>query len=93
MTTEDIHFYLTKNDDWFDIKLLIDCKKGCDMKQCIQYETYQNEMKPVSKKLNIFSTHFVHFGRGIGTIQIELKQMEPPHINNIGNCKPETQNE
>ena len=56
---------LTKNDDWFDIKLLIHLKKGCDIKQFIHDETYQNAMIPVFKKLKIFSTHFVHFGRGI----------------------------
>ena len=41
---EDIHFDLTKNNYYFDIKLQIDCIKGCDIKQCIQYETYQNEI-------------------------------------------------
>ena len=56
MTKEDIHFDLTKNDDWFDIKLLIDCKKLGDIKQFIHDETYQNKMKPL-KKLKIFSTH------------------------------------
>ena len=55
-----------KIDDWFEIKLLIDCKKVCDIKQCIQDETYQNATKIVFKKLKIFSNHFVHFGRGIG---------------------------
>ena len=92
MTKEDTHFYL-KNDDWFDIKLLIDCNKGCDKKQCINYETYQNSMKVVFKKRKIFSTHFVHSGRGIGLIEMELEQMEPQYIKNIGNCKPDTQDE
>ena len=90
MTKEDKHFDLTKNDDWFDIKLLFDGKKGCDIKQCIQDETYQNEMKLVFKKLMIFSTHCVQFGRGIGPIEMKLKQMEPQYINNLGNWKPDT---
>ena len=68
MTKEYIHSNLTNNDDWFDIKSLIDCNKGCDNKQFIKNETYQNAMKLVFKKLNIFSTHFLQFGRVIGPI-------------------------
>ena len=67
---EDIHFYLTKNYYWFYIKLLIDYKKGCDNKQCIKDDTYRNAMKLVFNKLNIFSTCFVHFGSGIGPIEM-----------------------
>ena len=37
VTKEDIHFDLTSNDDWFDIKLLIDCKKVWDNTQHIKY--------------------------------------------------------
>ena len=84
---------MTKNDGWFDIKLLIYCKKGCDIKQLIQYETYRNAMIPVFKKLKIFSTHFVHFGRVIGPIELELNKMQPQYINNPGNWKPDTQYE
>ena len=86
MTKGDIKFDLTKNDDWFDIRLLIDCKQVCGIKQFIQGETYLNAMKLVFNKLKIFSTQFVHFGLGIGPILIELKQ-----IKNLGNWKPETQ--
>ena len=68
-------FWFDENDYWFDIKLLIDYKKGCDIKKCTQDETYRNEMKLVFKKIKIFSTNFVHFGHGIGPIEIELKQM------------------
>ena len=50
-------------------------------------------MKLVFKKLKVFSTHFVHFGRGIGPIYMELKQMEPQYIKNVGNWKPDTQDE
>ena len=93
MTKEDINFDLKKNDDWFVIKLKIDRKKGCDIKKCIQGETYLNAMKLVFKKLKVFSTHFVHFGRRIGPIYMELKQMEPQYIKNVGNWKPDTQDE
>ena len=89
MTKEGIHFDLTKNDDWFDIKLLTDCK----IKQCIQDDTYQNAMKLVFKKLNIFSTRFVNFGRGIGPIEMERKQMVPQYIKKLGNWKLDTQYE
>ena len=90
VTKEDIHVDLTKIDEWFDIKLLIDYKKGCDIKQCIQDETYRNATKLVSKKLKIFSTHVVHVGCGIWPIEMEINWMEPQNINNIGNCKPGT---
>ena len=90
MTKEDINFYLTINDDWFDIKLQIDSKKGCDIKQCIQDETYKNAMKFVMKKPKIFSIYFLHFGCGIEPIELEVKQMESQYINNLGNWKPDT---
>ena len=45
-------------------------------------------MKPVFNKLKIFSTHFLQFGRVIGPIQMELDQMEPQNIKNLGNWKP-----
>ena len=42
-------------------------------------------MKVVFNKLKIFSTNFVHFGRGIVPIEMELKQVETQKIKNIGN--------
>ena len=42
VTKEDIHFDLTSNDDWFDIKSLIYYNKVCDNKQCIKDETQNN---------------------------------------------------
>ena len=67
---------IDKNDDWFDIKLLIDYKKGYGKKQCIKENKYQNAIKLlVFNNIKIFSTHFVHFGHGIGPIEMELKQV------------------
>ena len=40
MTKEYIHFIFQKDDDWFDIKSLIDFKKGCDIKKFVQDETH-----------------------------------------------------
>ena len=48
-------------------------------------------MKVVFKKLKIFITHFLHFGHGIGSIDVERKQVEPQYINNLANWKPDTQ--
>ena len=73
MTKGDIHFDLTKNDDWFDIKLLIHWKKGCDKKHCIKDKTYLKEIKIVFNRLNIFNNNFVHVGLGIGPIKTEIK--------------------
>ena len=50
-------------------------------------------MKSLFKNLKIFSTNFVHFGRGIGPVEMELTQMEPQYIKNLGNWKPYTQYE
>ena len=50
-------------------------------------------MKVVFEKLKIFSTYFLHFGRGIGPIGIELRKIEPHYIKNLGNWKPDTQDE
>ena len=50
-------------------------------------------MKIVFNKLEILSNDFVHFGRGIGPIEMELNQMEPQYIKNLGNWKSDTQDE
>ena len=50
-------------------------------------------MKLVFNMINIFSTHVVHFGRGIGPIETKLKKMKPQYIKNIGNWKPDTKYE
>ena len=50
-------------------------------------------MKLIFKKLKIFGTHFVHFGRGIGPIEIELEHMEPKYNKNLGNWKLYIQDE
>ena len=47
----------------------------------------------VFKKLKISSTNFLHFGHRIGPIEMELKQMEPQYIKNLGNWKPDNQDE
>ena len=84
---------MIKNDDWFDIKLLIYCNKVCDNKKYIKHDSNQNSMKVLFNKLKIFSNCFVHFGRGIVPIELELKKVEPQYIKNIGNWKPYTQYE
>ena len=50
-------------------------------------------MKLVFKKLNIFSTNSVNFGCVLGPIEIELNQMEPQYTKNLGNWKPDPQDE
>ena len=50
-------------------------------------------MKVVFKKLNIPRTHFLHFGCGIGPIEMEIKQIKTQYIKNIGNWKPDAQDE
>ena len=76
MTKEDIYFDLTQNYDWFDIKLINDCKKVCNTKQCIQDKTHKNIVKIVFRNIKIFSNHFINFGHGIGSIETELKKLE-----------------
>ena len=60
-------------------------------KNIIKDDTYLNLMEVVFNKLKISSTHLVQFGRGIGPIEMELKQVEPQYIKNLGNWKPDTQ--
>ena len=37
------------------------------------------------------SATYLYFGHGIGPIEMELNQMEPQYIKNLGNWKPNTQ--
>ena len=92
MTKEDIHLDLKK--------MIISFKSNY---KCIAIKDVRSNnafmMIPIEKmelvfnKLNILSTHFVHFGCGIGPFETELQKMEPRYINNICNWKPDTQHE
>ena len=50
-------------------------------------------MRLVFNKLKICRTHFLHFGHGIGPIEMEFKKRDYRYIKNLGNWKPDNQDE
>lgn len=87
---DSIEYDLTDNKDWFDVKLLVDAQ-GTDYKKSISNKTYADAMKAVLKQLGIASSHYVHFGRVVGAIELELLEMSSDEIRQLGNWDPSTQ--
>ena len=77
---------LTENDNWFRIKLLVDCSKRADRTKAINLkDTYTAAIKEVLEGLDITAKHKAHFGRFEGTALLEVEEVEHEEISAIGN--------
>jgi hypothetical protein len=81
----------TDNKKWFDIKLLVDCKSSKleDLFKSVEVKTYTDIIKKICKKLGIPSSHWLHYGRHNGTIQLEFEEVDTDQIKNLGNWNPD----
>ena len=59
------------NKKMFSIKLIID-SSGSDNTKAVSDQAYYSSMKDACKNLGMTSKHFVHFGRGAGSVKAEL---------------------
>jgi hypothetical protein len=72
------------NKKWFSIKLLIgSC--GSDNTKAVLDQAYYSSMKDPCKSPGITSKHFVHFGRGAGSVKAELYELDRLNIADLGN--------
>ena len=77
------------NKKWFSIKLLID-SHGSDNTKAVSDQAYYSSMKDACKNLGITSKHFVHFGRGAGSVKAELDELDGFNIADLGNWNVDT---
>jgi hypothetical protein len=78
---------LSKNKDWYDIKILTDGTTQENKKE-LQKRTYTSAMKKIFKKLQIVSSHLGHWGRVSGPVELEFEEVSPEYIRILGECAP-----
>jgi hypothetical protein len=76
---------LSKNDKWFDIKILTDGTTGGTTKM-LQKRTYTESIKKIFKKLQIVAAHLGHWGRVSGPVELEFEEVSPEYIRILGEC-------
>ena len=88
-TSEADGIQFKNNKKWFSIKLLID-SHGSDNTKAVSDQAYYSSMKDACKNLGITSKHFVHFGRGAGSVKAELDELDGFNIADLGNWNVDT---
>ena len=74
------------NKLWFDIKLLVDAHGARpDFEKSMTNVTYGRAIKQVLRELRLPSTHYVHLGRKLGALDLELLGIPGQDIDDLGN--------
>jgi hypothetical protein len=73
------------NERWFDIKLLVDVHGSSDFNKPMTNVSYGKAVKTVLKELAVPSSKFVHIGRKLGALDLELLGIPGEDIDNLGN--------
>ncbi|KAG7345280.1 centromere DNA-binding like protein [Nitzschia inconspicua] len=82
----------TKNDRWFDTKLLVDLQQRTnDLSRVISDKTYSDAVKKICKQLGIPTQHYVHLGRVLGSVLAEADGDDNELIRILGNWDPKIQ--
>ena len=89
LTSEFQRIDFSQNEQWFNIKLLVD-SRGENNATSISDQAYYSSMKQACDALQIPSKHFIHFGRSAGSVKAELDELDGYHINDIGNWNVDT---
>jgi hypothetical protein len=71
------------NKDWFDIKILTDGTRADTTKE-MQKRTYTGPIRKVFKQLSIVASHFGHWGRVSGPVELEFEEVSPEYIRILG---------
>ena len=77
------------NKKKFSIKLIID-SSGSDNTKAVSDQAYYSSMKDACNNLKNTSKHFVHFGRGAGSVKIELDEFDGYNIAGLGKWNVDT---
>jgi hypothetical protein len=84
------------NRDWFDIKYLVSMKQNRksesdrDFKTAIGNQSYAEGLKKVLSSLGLDSRHFVHIGRVVGSVELEMQEVDEWAIKYLGNWDNDT---
>jgi hypothetical protein len=85
LTKEPESFDFTRNDLWYDIKLLVDYKVSSETNTVAMHEKqYGNAIKDACKTLGIPANHFAHWGRAEGNALLEMEEVDKEHIDLLG---------
>jgi hypothetical protein len=83
----------TSNSKWFDSKLLVDLQPtnhggAADFTKALNYSSYTKWQKRLFKRLGIHSNHWLHFGRVMGPLALQLEELEDLITKAMGNWDP-----
>jgi hypothetical protein len=73
------------NKEWYDIKILTDGTQK-DSNKMLQRRTYTEPIRDVFKGLHIVTSHFGHWGRVAGPVELEFEEVSPEYIRILGEC-------
>jgi hypothetical protein len=74
----------TSNNNWFDVKIMIDPHSG-NYKKEMSDQTFRNAVGSVCRKLGIQTKHYTHFGRVVASGNLELQEIPGDEIDELGN--------
>ena len=77
-------FDFTKNDAWFDTKIMID-PRSQDYTNAMTDQTYRKAIGNVCKELGIETVHYTHFGRAVAPTELEQCEIPKQEIDDLGN--------
>jgi hypothetical protein len=88
---EDMDF--TTNNKWFDVKLLVDLQppkegEAVDYTKPLTYTSYTKWQKRLFERLGIRSNHWLHFGRIMGPLALQLEELDDLITKALGNWDP-----
>lgn len=78
------------NERWFKVKLLVDAFTDDTTKE-MSGDGYSKAAGKVTRSLGIASKKFMHLGRNLGPKLLELKEVSPEDIKQLGNWNPSMQ--
>jgi hypothetical protein len=86
VTKEDKTIDLTKNDNWFKIKLMVGGDANAtNNKTAVSNRRFDEAIRQHQKNLGIKSCHKLHFGRAEMPSLLELMEVDPDYIRSLGN--------
>ena len=71
------------NKAWYDIKILSDGTRT-DTRKETQKRTYREPIRKVFKSLQMVASHFGHWGRVNGPVELEFEEVSPEYIRILG---------
>ena len=78
----DVRPDFTKNDEWFDIKILSD--GTMNNTKVMKATTYTGQLRKIFEELQVIASHYGHFGRVSVPVKLEFEKVLPELIRILG---------